>query len=51
MQRFTKMLDCSAAQMELRILTKQLRLLTNLLRGYASQVSNETWGQFAAVLR
>ena len=50
-QRFTKMLHCSAAQMELRILTKQMRLLTNLLRDYASQVSNETWAQFAAALR
>ena len=37
--------------MELRILTKQMLLLTNLLRDYASLVSNETWAQFAAALR
>ena len=50
-QRFTKMLRGSAAQMELRILTKQMMLLTNLLRDYLPEVSRETWEQFAAVLR
>jgi hypothetical protein len=50
-KRFTKMLHSSAAQMELRILTKQMMLLTNLLRDYLSAVSEESWGQFAAVLR
>ena len=50
-QRFTKMLHCSAAQMELRILTKQMRLLTNLLRDYDTMVSDDTWAQFAAALR
>jgi len=50
-KRFTKMLHSSVAQMELRILTKQMMLLTNLLRDYLSEVSEESWGQFAAVLR
>ena len=44
------MLRYSAAQMELRILTKQMKLLTNLLRDYLSEVSRETWEHFAAVL-
>ena len=50
-KRFTKMLRRSAAPMELRILTKQMMLLTNLLSDYVSEVSRETWEQFAAVLR
>jgi transposase len=49
-KRFTTMLRRSAAQMELRILTKQMRLLTNLLRDYLAEVSRETWEHFAAVL-
>ncbi len=49
-QRFTKMLRRSAAQMELRILTKQMMLLTNLLRDYLPEVSNGTWEQFTVVL-
>jgi transposase len=49
--RFTKMLHRSAAQMELRILTKQMMLLTNLLRDYMPEVSRETWKQFAVALR
>ena len=49
-RRFTKMLSGSAAQMELRILTKQMMLLTNLLRDYFSEVSRESWEQFSAAL-
>jgi len=48
--RFTTMLRGSAAQMEVRILTKQMRLLTNLLRDYFSAVPEESWEQFATVL-
>ena len=44
------MLRRSAAQMELRILTKQMMLLTNLLRDYVSEVSKETWEQFSVTL-
>ena len=44
------MLRRSAEQMELRILTKQMMLLTNLLRDYVSEVSKQTWEQFSAAL-
>jgi len=50
-KRFTKTLRLSAAQMELRILTKQMRLLTNLLGDYVSEVPKETWEQFSEALR
>jgi transposase len=50
-KRFTKMLHLSAAQMELRILTKQMKLLTNLLGDYVSEVPKETWDQFSKALR
>jgi transposase len=50
-KRFTKMLLLSAAQMELRILTKQMRLLTNLLSDYVSEVSKQIWEQFSEALR
>jgi len=49
-QRFTKMLHRSAATMEIRILTKQMMLLTNLLRDYFSEVSKDCWKQFAATV-
>jgi len=49
-QRFTKMLRHSAAQMELRILTKQMMLVTNLLRDYLPEVSRESWEQFSEAL-
>lgn len=49
-KRFTKMLHLSAAQMELRILTKQMKLLTNLLRDYVSEVPKEAWDQFSEAL-
>jgi len=49
-QRFTKMLRISAATMEIRILTKQMMLLSNLLRDYFSEVSTDCWRQFAAAL-
>jgi len=50
-KRFTKMLYLSAAHMELRILTKQMKLLTNLLGDYVSEVPKETWEQFSDALR
>ena len=49
-KRFTKMLHCSAAHMELRNLTKQMKLLTNLLRDYVSEVPKETWEQCSEAL-
>ena len=45
------MLLLSAAQMELRILTKQMRLLTNLLSDYVLEVSKQIWEQFSEALR
>ncbi len=36
--------------MEVRILTKQMMLLTNLLKGYFSEVSRDTWQQLTAAI-
>ncbi len=41
--RFTTMLRSSGAQMEMRTLTKLLKLMKNLLEDYVSEVSEETW--------
>ncbi len=49
-KRFTTMLRSSAAKIELRILTKLLRLMTNLLKDYFSEVSEGSWHQLAASL-
>jgi hypothetical protein len=49
-QRFTQMLRHPVADMELRILTKQLLLATNLLRDYLPQVSRATWAELDAAL-
>lgn len=49
-KRFTTMLRNSAATMDLRILTKQFALVTNLLKDYFSEVPEESWHQFAASL-
>lgn len=46
-RRFATMLRDSVASMELRILTKLLKLMTNLLEDYFSKVSEETWHQLA----
>jgi len=50
-KRFTKMLQSSAGKMELRTLTKQLKLLVNLLRDYSQEVSAESWQQLHLALR
>jgi len=49
-KRFTKMLLQSAKKMELRTLTKQMRLLTNLLRDYSQKVTKESWEQLDVAL-
>ncbi len=49
-KRFTTMLRTSATKIELRTLTKLLRLMTNLLKDYFSEVSEPTWHQLAASL-
>jgi len=46
-KRFASMLRNSVTMMDLRILTKQLNLMTNLLRDYLSEVSEESWYQLA----
>ena len=47
-KRFKKMLHSSADKMELRTLTKQMMLLTNLLKDYLPEVSKESWEQLLA---
>jgi transposase len=48
-KRFTEMLR-AAAQIELRTLTKQMRLMTNLLNHRFTEVSEEVWKEFAGTL-
>jgi transposase len=50
--RFTVMLRRSATQMELRILTKLMMLMTNLLNdaNYFSEIPEQSWRQLAASL-
>jgi transposase len=49
-RRFTKILQSSAGRMEIRVLTKQMMLLTNLLKDYFSEVSTDTWRQLSAAI-
>jgi transposase len=49
-KRFTAMLRSSAETMDLRIMTKGLLLMTNLLKDYFTQVSGERWDQLAATI-
>lgn len=46
-KRFTAMLRDSAGQFEVRILTKMLMLMTNLLNDYFNEVKERTWKQLA----
>lgn len=46
--RFTKMLHCSVTKMELRTLTKQMKLLTNLLTDYVTEIPVKCWEQLSA---
>jgi len=50
-QRFTAMLDHAAEQLEIRLLTKELLLMTNLLDSYLTKVETETWKQLVQVLQ
>ena len=47
--RFTKMLHGSVEKMELRTLSKQLMLMTNLIRDYVSEVPTHGWDQFLSI--
>lgn len=49
-KRFATILRDSAAIMDLRILAKQLRLMTNLLQNYFLEVAEETWHQLAVAI-
>lgn len=49
-KRFSAILRSSAATIELRTLTKGLKLMTNLLNDYFSEVPDERWHQLAASL-
>ena len=49
-RRFTHMLRHPVADIELRILTKQQLLATNLLRDYLPLTSRETWAELDAAL-
>jgi len=44
-KRFTTMLDSSADQMELRIITKEFGLMVNLFNNYFEDISCERWQQ------
>jgi transposase len=49
-KRFTEMLR-KAAQIEMRTLSKQMRLITNLLNHHFTEVSEEVWNEFAGTLK
>ena len=40
----------AAAQIEMRILTKPMRLMTNLLNHHFTEVSEDVWNEFAGTL-
>lgn len=48
-KRFTEMLH-AVAQIEMRTLTKQLRLMANLLNHYFTEVSEAVWNEFSSTL-
>jgi hypothetical protein len=50
-RRFTTILSASAGTMELRFLTKQMILMTNLLNDYLLRVPRDCWQQLAQCLR
>lgn len=49
-KRFTEMLRGPAAQIEMRVLTKQLQLMSNLLNHHFTEISEEVWNEFARTL-
>ena len=48
--RFTKMLENSVKQMELRILTKMFMLMANLLKDYMKEVPGNVWSRLAETI-
>jgi hypothetical protein len=49
-KRFTEMLRDSVTQIEMRVLTKQMRLMSNLLDHYFTEVSEDVWNELARTL-
>lgn len=49
-QRFVRMLDRSPERLELRTLTKSMKLMTNLLHDYHDEVSIEMWESLATTM-
>jgi len=49
-KRFTAMLNNAADQLDIRILTKELLLMTNLLGSYFTKVSTDIWNQLTRTL-
>jgi hypothetical protein len=49
-QRFTAMLQSSAAKINLRTLTKLLMLMTNLLKDHFKEISTKTWDHLVQAL-
>jgi len=50
-KRFTVMLNNAAGQLEIRILTKELLLMTNMLGSYLTKVDTNIWEQLARALQ
>jgi hypothetical protein len=48
--RFTKMLKTRVEQMDIRILTKMLMLMTNLLKDYMKEVEKHVWASFTGTI-
>jgi transposase len=48
--RFTKMMKNGVEQMDIRILTKMLMLMTNLLKDYMKEVEKHVWASFTETI-
>lgn len=48
--RFTKMLENTVVQMDMRILTKMLMLMTNLMKDYMKEVAEHVWSRLTETI-
>lgn len=48
--RFTKMLETAVEQMDIRILTKMLMLMTNLMKDYMKEIEERVWQRMTETL-
>ena len=48
--RFTKMLENTVVQMDMRILTKMLMLMTNLMKDYMKEVAEHVWSRLTEAI-